>query len=125
MVEGQSAARKKNKLLEAQNLNIKRKRFSRKQNVLPDNVFQFETLHTTQACILSSNSSFFATIAALCNNMLPQAKSITNVYVFRLSLSITITDLAGNTDFLQRVQKIAYVGCNWLISIHVVGFVSS
>ena len=43
---GQSAARK---FLEAQNLNIDSKRFSRKQNVLPDNVFLFETLHVTPA----------------------------------------------------------------------------
>ena len=36
----QSAARKKsNKLMEAQNLNIDSKRFSRKQNLSPDNGF--------------------------------------------------------------------------------------
>ena len=36
----QSAARKKsNKLMEEQNLNIDSKRFSRKQNVSPDNGF--------------------------------------------------------------------------------------
>ena len=65
---GQSAARK---FLEEQNLNIDSKRFSRKQNVLPDNVFLFETLHVTprrhicltQAVILSPTSDFFATVA--------------------------------------------------------------
>ena len=41
----------------------------------------------TQACILSSTSNFFATIAAPYNNMLPQVKNITNVYEFRLGHS--------------------------------------
>ena len=45
---GQSAARKKyNKLLEAKNLNNDSKRFLRKQNGPPDNVFLFETLLLT------------------------------------------------------------------------------
>ena len=62
------------KLLKAQNLNIDCKR---NQNVLPDNVFVFKTLHVTprrhicltQAVIFSSTSNFFATIAALWKNM--------------------------------------------------------
>ena len=36
-----------NKLLEAQNLNIDSRRFSREQNVSPDNVFLLETSHVT------------------------------------------------------------------------------
>ena len=51
--------------------------FFGKQNLSPDNVFLFETLHTTpmrhisltQAVILSSTSNFFASIAVLCNKM--------------------------------------------------------
>ena len=86
---GQSAARK---FLEAQNLNIDSKRFSRKQNVLPDNVFLFETLHVTprrhicltQAVILSPTSDFFATVAALCNDIRLQVKIRTIVYIFHL-----------------------------------------
>ena len=54
--------------------------------------FIFETLHTTprrpisltQGGILSSTSNFLAPIAAFCNNMRPQVKNITTVYVFRL-----------------------------------------
>ena len=52
--------------------------FFGKQNLSPDDVFQFETnLHTTpmrhisltQVVILSSTSNFFASIAMLCNKM--------------------------------------------------------
>ena len=70
-----AAHKKNNKLLEAQNLNIENKRFSRKRNV-----FLFEILHITprrhiylkQAVIWSSTSNVYVTIAALCNNMRPQ-----------------------------------------------------
>ena len=45
-------------------------------------------------------------------------------YCLRFShQSLTLTDLSGNMCFLQWVQKITSVGCNWLISIHVVDFV--
>ena len=79
------------KLLKAQNLNIVCKRFSRKQNVLPDNVFLFKTLHVTprrhicltQAVILSSTSNFFATIAALWKNMTTSSQK----YNWRLRFS--------------------------------------
>ena len=64
-------------------------RFSRKQHVSSDNVSLCETLNitprrytcicSTKAVILSSTSNFYATIAALCNNMRPQVKVITNV----------------------------------------------
>ena len=33
-------------------------------------------------------------------------------------------DLSWNVAFLQRVQKVTSVDCNWLISIHVVNLVS-
>ena len=91
---GQSATRKKKKkLLEAQNLNIDSKRFSRKENVSPVNVFLFETLHIThrkhiclsQAVILSSTRNFVATIATLCNKHATSSQKCDyNVYIFRL-----------------------------------------
>ena len=68
------------------NLNLKvsidSKRFSRKQNVSPDNAILFETFHITprrhicltQAVILSSTSNFFATIATLCNKHATSSK---------------------------------------------------
>ena len=76
--------------------NIDSKPFSGTQNVSPDNVFLFETLHTTsrrhisltQAVILSSTSNFFTPIAALCNIMRRQAKNITTVYVLCLHHSL-------------------------------------
>ena len=33
-----------------------------------------------------------------------------------------VTDISGNIGFLQWVQKVMAVGCNWLISIYVVYF---
>ena len=49
----QQLLKKKNKLLEAQNLNIDGQCLSRKQNVSPDNVLLFETLHyNTQEIII-------------------------------------------------------------------------
>ena len=55
--------------------------FFGKENLSTDNVFLFETLHTTpmrhiisltQADILSSTSNFFASIAVLYDKMCPQ-----------------------------------------------------
>ena len=70
--------------------------FSRKQNVSQDNVFLFETLHTTpwrhicliQAVIFSSTDTLFAAIAALSNNMRLQIKNVTNIHVFYLGHSL-------------------------------------
>ena len=84
------------KLVVGQSAACKSKLFSGKQNVSPDNVFLFKTLRTTprryisltQAVILSSTSNFFTPIAALCNNLEPQIKKITTVYVFRISHSL-------------------------------------
>ena len=75
----QSAARKKKTISYSQNSKIDSKRFSRMQNVSPDNVLLFETLHVTprrhicvtQADILLLTNDFFATIAVFCNNMRP------------------------------------------------------
>ena len=88
--EATGSEKKNNKLLEAQNIGLIQT-FSKKQNVSPDNVFLFKTLHIklrrhiclTQAVILSTTSNFFATIALLCNNVRPQVKIITNIYIFR------------------------------------------
>ena len=77
----------------------------------------------TKAVILSSTRNFFATIATHCNNMPLQVKNTTIVYVFCLH-SHTVTDLLGNTCFLQQVKKVMSLGCNWLILIHVVYFIS-
>ena len=84
------------KLVVGQSAACKSKLFSGKQNVSPDNVFLFKTLRTTprrsisltQAVILSSTSNFFTPIAALCNNLEPQIKKITTVYVFHISHSL-------------------------------------
>ena len=79
-IEGvQKLVRKESFLKLKIKFSIDSKRFS-KQNVSPNNVFRFETLHITsrrricptQAVILSSTrnslSNFSATISALCNN---------------------------------------------------------
>ena len=81
----QQLVKKNDKLLEAQKFNIDSKRFSVRQNFSPDNVFLYETLHTTpkrpisltQAVILSSTSHFFATIAVPSNMMRLQVKYLT------------------------------------------------
>ena len=74
-----------------------------------------------QAGILSSSSNFVATIAALCNKH-STVKNVTITFTFSPSVS-TLTDLSGNIAFLQPVLRVTSVGCNWLISIHVVDFV--
>ena len=75
----------------------------------------------TEAVILSSNSNFFAVIAAYCNNDLTSSKKV-NCFMVFLS-PFTLTELSGNTSFLRRVQKVTSVSCNWFISMHVVYFV--
>ena len=57
------------------------------------------------------------------NNKLLKVKNTTIVYVFA-SITHSLTDLSGNTCFLQQLQKVTSLGCNWLILIHVVYFVS-
>ena len=82
----QQLVKKKNiKLLKGQNLNITRIHFSRKQNVLPDTVFR---RYICLSLYLSSTSNFFTTFATLCNNMRPQDKNITNIYIFWLRHSL-------------------------------------
>ena len=126
----QSAAHKKQSVTQSKKFDIDGKRFSGMQNISPDNIFPFKTLHTTprrhvsltQAVILSSTSNFFTTIAVICNNMWPQVKN----YRLHFSLpSLFLTDPSGNTCFLQWVQKVMSVGCNlnWLISLHIVYFI--
>ena len=58
------------------------------------------------------------------NNKLLKVKNTTIVFFFFASITHTVTDLSGNTCFLQQVQKVTSLGCNWLILIHVVYFVS-
>ena len=87
VVVGKSAARKKNnKLLEAKNVNIDSKRFSRKQNVSSVNVFLFETLRitprrhicSTQVVILFCHlpAIFFVSIVALCNKHATSSRDV-------------------------------------------------
>ena len=66
-----------------------------------------------KAVILSSTHNFFATIAALCNNYARplQVKNTTIIYICFLPPSHTVTDLSGNTCFLQQVQKVMSLGC--------------
>ena len=114
----QSAAHQKKKVSWSTKFNIDSKCFSGKQNVSPHNVFLFETLDTTvrrnlsetQAVILSSTNNFFSIISTLCNNMWPQVKNITVVYVF-LPPSLTLMD--NGKHFLSSVwvQKVMSVGC--------------
>ena len=98
--------------------NIDRKRFSGKQTVSPDDVFLFETLHTTprrhisltQAVILLCTSNFFAPVAALCNNMLPQVKKKkqkkTSNYGSRFSpLSLTLNGPLGKHVLFSAGSK--------------------
>ena len=58
---------------------------------------------------------------------LQQRATASQKYIFRLRFLpplLTLMDLSGNKCFLQRVQKVTSVGCNWFVSIHVVYFVS-
>ena len=114
VVVGQSTARKKkknnnnnknNRLLKTKSSTIDSKRFSRNQSVSADYVFLLKTLHIQhlgvfvfliQAAVLSFTSNFVATaIAALCYCPAPL---------------FTLTDLLGNTGFLQPVQKYYQAG---------------
>ena len=65
----------------------------------------------THAGVLSSINNFFATIPLPCFKVTCDTHPL-------------IRDLSGNTGFLQRVQKVMSAGCDWLILIHVVFFVS-
>ena len=64
--------------------------FQRTYNISQNNVFLLKTftprrlICLTQAVILSSATNFFATIAPLCNNVKPQVKITTNIYIFCL-----------------------------------------
>ena len=130
LVVDQSAAHKKNnKLLEAQNLNMDSKHFSRKQFFLQDNLFLLETLHTMPRGHMFDTSCYFAicqqflhhhccTLQWICDLKL----KIWLTFTFFTSVN-TLTDLGGNIGFLQWVFKVTSVGCNWLILIHVVDFV--
>ena len=114
VVVGQSTAGKKkqknnnnnknNRLLKTKSSIIDRKRFSRNQSVSADYVFLLKELHIQhlgdffliQAAVLSFTSNFVATaIAALCYCPAPL---------------FTLTDLLGNTGFLQPVQKYYQAG---------------
>ena len=70
-----------------------------------------DIISLTHAGILSSTSNLFATIALPC-------------FEVTCDTHPPLRDLSGNTGFLQRVQKIMSVGCDWLILIHVAFFVS-
>ena len=70
-----------------------------------------DIISLTHAGILSSTSNLFATIALPC-------------FEVTCDTHPPLRDLSGNTGFLQQVQKVMSVGCDWLISIHVVFFVS-
>ena len=64
--------KKNKKLLEAHNLYIHGKRFPRKQNISPDNVFLFETLHNTQETYLFClTRCFFFHLQAISSRPLP------------------------------------------------------
>ena len=93
-----------NRLLKTKSSIIDSKRFSRNQSVSADYVFLLKTLHIQhlgdffliQAAVLSFTSNFVATaIAALCYCPAPL---------------FTLTDLLGNTGFLQPVQKYYQAG---------------
>ena len=80
--------KKNNKLLYAQNLILipngfqESKMFHQTMFFYPKLCIQHPGDGTlTQAVILSSTSNFFAPVAAFCNNMRPQVKNITAVYV--------------------------------------------
>ena len=62
----------------------------------------------TQAVILSSTSNFFAPVAACCNNMRPSKSQNYNCRLGFSRPSLTLTDLSGNTCFLQRAQKVTF-----------------
>ena len=127
---GQSAARKKHK--------AKQKRH--KIKILIANVFQeSKKLHKTmflysklyiqhpgdicftQAVILSPTSNFVASIVPRYNKHATASQKYDQRLHFLLP---STTDFSGNIGFFQRVKKVTYVGCNWLISIHDVDLTS-
>ena len=71
--------------------------------------------------LLSFTSNFFATRPHFAINMRSNATSSKKKKHFSLPSTLLQT-CQENIGFLQRVFK--SVGCNWLISIHVVDFVA-
>ena len=133
-VVGQSAAHKKTLSYSkhnTQNLINDRKRFFRMQNVSKDNVCVFETLHMTPRRDYLFDTSWYFVIYQqfLCYHChaLKQNATWSQNCNSRLRFSppsLILTDLSGKIGTLQRIQKITYVGCDCLVSIHVVYFVS-
>ena len=106
-----STSQENNKLLYAQNLILipngfqESKMFHQTMFFYPKLYIQNGTL--TQAVILSSTSSnFFAPVAACYNNMRPSKSQKYNCRLRFSRPSLTLTDLSGNTCFLQRAQKV-------------------
>ena len=85
--------------------------------------------HTQETYIFDTNCYFVIYQQFLRGyfRALQQHATASQKYIYRLRflpLLLTLMDLSGNKCFLQRVQKVTSVGGNWLISIHVVCFVS-
>ena len=106
-----STSQKNNKLLYAQNLILIPNGFQ-ESIMFHQTMFFYSKLciqhpgdgTLTQAVILSSTSNFFAPVAACCNNMRPSKSQKYNCRLRFSRPSLTLTDLSGNTCFLQRAQ---------------------
>ena len=111
-------------------VSIDSKRFSRKQNVSPDNGILFETFHVTprrhicltQAVILSSTSNFFTTIATLCNKHATSSKKIWLTITFfasantLMALSETYGFFSGfNWGHVCRLYLVYFDPCCWIL----------
>ena len=110
-----STSRKNNKLLYAQNLILIPNGFQ-ESKMFHQTMFFYPKLYIqnpgdgtlTQAVILSSTCNFFAPVAACCNNMRPSKSQKYNCRLRFPRPSLTLTDLSGNTCFLQRAQKVTF-----------------
>ena len=119
---------KNNQLLKAQNLILIAKCFTRQYFLIcmklciqhPGDIFLWQSCYFN--CHLSHN--FFTTIAMHCNNMRYCKSKIQLSFMFFASIHILQQTSQETHAFLQQVQKVTSLGCNWLILIHVVYFIS-
>ena len=83
-----------------------------------------ETYLFDTSCYFVINQQFLCYYCSTLTSLMTsqaQVKKWANVYAF-LRGSFAVMEPSGNTGFFQWVQKVTSVGCNWLISIHVVCF---
>ena len=82
--------------------------------------------YNTQEIYLFDTSCYFViyqlflcyhSMATLCNNITTSSPKFYLTFTF--FDCVIYSNLSGNMYFFQRAQKVPSVGCNWLISVHV------